>query len=153
MSLTAVIPGVPMAHEQAIVRVPVLLRLARLINPLGSAVEIGTIGEYVHAHGEAIAARRDFERVYVDRQACDLHRLTAIERQAPHLRAAGARREEVQAPAVRRPARIGVVAGVARQAARLDFFGIEIKEPQIRPALVGIHVGFVHGERHVTAIG
>ena len=127
MSLAAVIPSIPVAHEHASVDMSVLLRLGGFIDPLRRAFEVGAIRVHIHAYGEAIAARGDLERIHIDRQARDLHRFAAVERQTPHLRGAGAGRQEVQAPTIRRPARIRVVGWIARQATRLDLVGVEVE--------------------------
>ena len=105
----AVPPGVPVADEQAVIGARRDLPGRSGIEPIARALEIGAIREHVHAECDAPATRGKLETADVEWIVGDLHGLATRHRQAPDLHRTGARREEIDAGAIDRPARVHVI--------------------------------------------
>ena len=136
----AVLPGVPVAHEQPVVSLPARLRRALLVEPLAGALEVAAVREDLERDDQPAAPRRRPESCDVERQPRDLRRLAAADRQEPHLRRAAARGEEEDAAAVGGPVGGAVVFLVAREPAR-GCVAVEVEHPQVVAAAVGREVG------------
>jgi hypothetical protein len=153
MRARAVAPRVPVADEQPVVHAPGGLLFLFRVGPILRAFQVRAVDEDFHADGDAIAGGRDFERADVARIVRDLRCLAAGELQPPHLRRARARGQEVDALAVRGPTRVGVVRRILREPARACVLGTEVEQPQVRAALVRLHVRLAQREDDVATVG
>ena len=145
-----VLPRVPVADEQAIVKtaagLPLRLRLER-----GRGFRRGLARKDGHGQHEVPPARGHLERIHVEGQARHRLRLAPLQAQAEHLRRAGAGGDEEQAPAVRRPTGLGVVGLVAGQPPGPSPPGGS--DPEVVPALVRLEVGHPDREGHGQTVG
>ncbi len=97
MRARAVAPRVPVTHEQAVVDAAGRLAFPSRIELRLRAGEIGAVGSISIESSEAIAGRRDLEEAHIQRVVGHLRRLASGQGEPPHLRCAGARRQEVEA--------------------------------------------------------
>ncbi len=149
----AVAPGVPVADEDPVVSAGRGFVLGACVEPLPGTGEQLAVGEHLHREGDAIARRRHLQRGDLQGIVADLHALAAVEAEAPHLRAARSRREEVEAVTVRGPAGARVVGGVLGEAARLPVLRPQVQQPEVGTALVGVDVGLAQDKGDVAAVG
>ena len=131
----AVLPDIPVAHEEVVVADARRLPGRPLLEPFGAAGEALAGDEDVHRQGDPATVRRHDEVPRVERKVGHLVRFAAGDGQAPHLRTAGARRQEEQALAVRRPA--GMEVGRLVRGEPAGFRAVEGRDPDVRPPAVG----------------
>ncbi len=151
----AVVPGVPMAHEQLVEHhaagLGVLLRVQALLR----AAQIrAAVLEHAGAEGDAVALRRDVVAVHVQREIGELARRAAGQRQRVQLLAAGLGAEEVHGLAVGRQfRRIDVPAVRGQPLRRRRIAGAQVAQPQPGAGLVAGLVNLPLGEDQRAAIG
>jgi hypothetical protein len=116
-----------------------------------SAAECRAVRKHFHADGECVAARRDLERIHIERVVGDPLGLALAEPQSPHLRAARAVRQEVERAAVGGPARARIVARGIQQAPRLGL-AVAHHQPEAGVRLVGGEISIALHIHHVTTI-
>ena len=153
MRTRAVAPGVPVADEQALVEPTGRLVPGPGVEPLAGAGEGRAVGKHLHRQRQQIRVRGYLERAHLERIVGDALGIAPGERQAPHLRAPRARRQEVERAAVGRPARARVVRLDVREAPRCRRAGREFQQPQAGAALVGVHVRLALHEGDLAAVG
>ena len=141
--VAAVGPGIPVAHEQAVIHAPARLVFRLRIHPALGAGEVGAVAEDGHAQRDAVAGRRQAEVVDVERQVRHLRRLAAGGALAPDLRAARARREEVNGVARWRPFRVEAAALVRDERLRCRL-AVDAGDPDAGMPAVLRHVGGAH---------
>jgi hypothetical protein len=150
----AVVPGVPVAEEQAVedlrldLALPRELVAGRGLLELLARRRVGLDGE---AQEQALAVGEDLQVLDVEREARELRRLAALERHAPDLRGAAARREEHERAAVGQPARARVVRLVRGQPAQARAVGAD--EPDVEAPAVRGDVGRALFEEQRAAVG
>ena len=146
----AVLPGVPVADEEAVEEHPArlhrFLRLESLLR-LGRALP----GEDLHREDEELSAGSDLEVVDVERLGGDLLGLAAGEREVPDLLRASARGEEEEALPVGGPAGVRVSRLVRRQAA--NRLRPHVEEPEVGPPPVRGEVRRPEDERDLRPVG
>ncbi len=126
----AVGPCVPVADEQ-----PRIEHAGRLARGLGVEPGLGAgqalaIGEHPHGDHQRLAVRAQPVGPHVQGQLGDLHRLGAGGVGPPDLGGPGARGQEVDEPAVRRPPRIGGAAVRGGQSVGRRVLRPRIQQPQ-----------------------
>ena len=129
-----------------------LLLRSTLLEAFRRAVEVTALGENLDGDDETIAARRGAECTHVERQARDLRRFAAPDRQVPDLRRAGARRQEIDAASVGGPVRDAVVLLAGRQPARRRAC-VELEQPEIGAAAIGREIGLTQRVDDPTSVG
>ncbi len=148
----AVLPGVPVPHEEGVgedrLHLPLLHRLVLLL----VAVEVGAAGgPDVGDEEEAPAVGREAERADAPGDVGLLLGLAPGDRQEPDLRRAGAGGEEGERRAVGRERRARVALVEDRQGAGVLPVGVDA--PEVRPALDGRQVGRRDGEGDAPSVG
>jgi hypothetical protein len=150
----AVFPHVPMPHEPRPLAVEARLHPA-LRRPLQAVVGAGqrrAVRKHVGARHRQLAVARHREARQIDRRVRQLlelrhpRDLPRHRRQPPDLAAPRPAGEEVQRPAVRRPARIVVARVVGGQ--RLLAAAVDVDQPQVVAAAVRRQVVAPHHEHH-----
>ncbi len=162
----AVLPAVPVAHEQPVVGAPGGLALGLPGEPIGGALDhrvavtvlvpLGVprqraVGKDLEGEGQVLAVGRDHQVADVERQLAHRPRLAAGRVDAPDLRRARAGRQEEDRLTVRRPAWAGIALLVGGQLAQPR--AVDPDQPQIGAAAVGLEIGHPADEDDRLAVG
>ena len=112
-------PGVPMAHEQSLVKATGRRLLGHRLLAVGGAGHVGAVRKRHHGEDEALPVGRQDESGDVEGKSRDGPCLSAAEWQPPHLARAATAGEKEEALTVGRPSRVVIARRVARQLARV----------------------------------
>ncbi len=125
-----------------------LFDLLKFFFCLGGAV---AIGKDIHSKSKIFSIRRDDQVADIERQISYLLCLAAFYRDAPDLRRAGTRGQEINAVTIGCPAGIGIRFVVRGQSAKVS--AISMNEPEVGSAFVCFEVGFAQDKDNVFAVG
>ena len=134
----AVLPDIPVAHEEVVVGDAGGLPGRPLLEPFRRAVERLALDEHLHRQDDPAAVRRYDQVAHVERKVGHLARLAPGEGKAPDLRTPRARGKEEEIPAVGRPARMEVGRLAGGEPAR--FRAVEGRDPEVRPAPIRLEI-------------
>ncbi len=145
----AVLPRIPVTHEDSVIDPTGRPGPFPLVESLFRLSGIG-FGKNLHRVGDVRAVGRNKQVAHVQRFVGRLLGLAPVNRDPPHLRRPRSARQEPHDPTVRRPSRIRIGLRRGRQSARLPPGTGD--QPQVRPPLIGLQVGFADHKNHMPPV-
>ena len=150
MRPAAVLPRVPVTHEQRLVDPPGGLALLPLVEPVLGVLHRLGVGEDLHRVGDVLAVGTDQKVAHVQRLLRHLLGLAAIDGDLPDLGRSRAARHEPDGPAIGTPARVRIGFRARRELSQPR--AVRRDEPQMRPSAVGVEIGPAHGKDDELAV-